>query len=72
MMAKISVKGDDKAPLYQYLTEEPSAKFPGDITWNFNKFLVGRDGQVIARFASKVKPTDEELDGAVHNALQAK
>src|SRR5665213_2813639 len=65
MMAKISVKGDGKAPLYQYLTEAPTAKFPGDITWNFNKFLVGRDGQVIARYTSKVKPTDDEIDGAV-------
>ena len=72
MMAKISVKGDGKAPLYQYLTEAPTAKFPGDITWNFNKFLVGRDGQVIARYTSKVKPTDDEIDGAVQKALEVK
>jgi glutathione peroxidase len=69
MMAKISVKGDDKAPLYQYLTEEPTAKFPGDITWNFNKFLIGRDGRVIARYTSKIKPDSEQVTGDIEAAL---
>lgn len=72
MMAKISVKGADKAPLYKYLTEEPTAKFPGDITWNFNKFIVGRDGHVVARFNSPVKPDSPELVKAVEAALANK
>jgi glutathione peroxidase len=73
LMSKISVKGDDKAPLYKFLTEEPTAgDFKGDITWNFNKFLVDRNGNVIARFASPTKPSDPTLVAAVEQALAAK
>jgi glutathione peroxidase len=73
MMSKISVKGDDKAPLYKYLTEQPTAgDFAGDISWNFNKFLVDRNGNVIARFASPTTPEDPTLVGAVEKALAAK
>ena len=73
LMSKISVKGDDKAPLYKFLTEEPTAgDFKGDITWNFNKFLVDRNGNVIARFASPTKPSDPTLVVAVEQALAAK
>ena len=73
LMSKISVKGDDKAPLYKFLTEEPTAgDFKGDITWNFNKFLVDRNGNVIARFASPTKPDDAKLVAAVQGALDAK
>lgn len=73
MMSKISVKGDDKAPLYKFLTESPTAgDFAGDIGWNFTKFLVDRNGQVFARFASKTTPEDAELTGAVEKALAAK
>ena len=72
MMSKISVKGDDKAPLYQYLTSpESDGNFGGEITWNFNKFLVGRDGKVIARFASPTKPDDAKVTEAVEHALTA-
>src|ERR1700743_2955908 len=55
MMSKVSVKGSDITPLYAYLTDK--SVFPttgGEIGWNFTKFLVGRDGQVITRFDSKV------------------
>jgi glutathione peroxidase len=73
MMSKISVKGDDKAPLYKFLTEEPTAgKFKGDIGWNFTKFVVDRNGNVMARFASAVTPEDPKLVGAVEKALAAK
>jgi glutathione peroxidase len=73
LMSKISVKGDDKAPLYKFLTEDPTAgAFKGDITWNFNKFLVDRNGNVIARFASPTKPSDPTLVAAVEQALAAK
>jgi len=73
LMSKISVKGDDKAPLYKFLTEDPTAgDFKGEITWNFNKFLVDRNGNVIARFASPTKPSDPTLVAAVEQALAAK
>ena len=63
MFSKISVKGEDIHPLYAYLTRE--AGHNGDITWNFNKFLVDRDGKVIARYGQKVDPMSEELKGMV-------
>jgi glutathione peroxidase len=73
IMSKISVKGDDKAAIYKYLTEQPSAgDFAGDITWNFNKYLIDRNGQIMARFASPTKPSDPSLVAAVDKALAAK
>jgi glutathione peroxidase len=73
LMSKISVKGDDKAPLYKFLTEAPTAgDFKGEITWNFNKFLVDRNGNVMARFASPTKPDDPTLVAAVQKALDSK
>jgi len=73
MMSKISVKGDDKAPLYKFLTEAPTAgDFKGEIAWNFTKFVVDRNGNVIARFASATKPDDEKLVGVVEKAIAAK
>ena len=59
LFAKSSVKGKDISPLYKYLTEE--SPFRGAISWNFNKFLVDADGNVIARFESGVDPLSEEL-----------
>lgn len=73
MMSKISVLGDDKAPLYKFLTEEPTAgPFAGDIGWNFNKFIVDRNGNVIARYNSKVKPDDKLITEEIEKALEAK
>jgi len=69
MYAKVSVKGDDKTPLYHYLTEEANPATKGEIGWNFTKFLVDRNGRVIARFESKIKPEDPGLTGAVEKAL---
>ena len=60
MFAKISVKGDDIHPLYQYLTTAEE-EFAGDITWNFNKFLISPDGKIIERFGSKVEPQSKEV-----------
>lgn len=73
LFSKIPVKGDDKDPLYAFLTD--ASKNPatgGGIKWNFTKFLVGRDGKVIARYEPKVKPTDAEVTDAVEKALAAK
>lgn len=72
MFSKISVKGDDKAPLYKYLTEqEADEKLNGDIQWNFEKFLIGRDGKVAARFSPKTKPDSPEVIEAIEKALAA-
>lgn len=66
MMSKVSVKGADMTPLYQYLTTAKG----GDVKWNFTKFLVGKDGKVIDRFESKVAPESPELTAAIEAALK--
>jgi glutathione peroxidase len=72
MFAKISVKGKDMHPLYEFLTsKETNPKFGGAISWNFNKFLIGRDGAIVGRFGSRTKPDDKELVAAVEKALRA-
>lgn len=73
MMSKISVLGEDKAPLYKFLTEKPTAgDFAAEIGWNFNKFIVDRNGNVIARYNSKVKPDNEKVTKEIEAALKAK
>lgn len=69
IMAKTSVKGDGITPLYAWLTAK--SPFPGAISWNFNKWLIGRDGQVKARFGSRTAPEDAELADAVKRELAA-
>jgi glutathione peroxidase len=69
MYSKISVKGEDKAPLYQFLTD-PAAKTGGEIKWNFTKFLVDRNGNIIARFEPAVKPDSPEVTAAIEKALK--
>jgi len=71
MYAKISVKGADKAPLYQFLTDkQANPATGGDIQWNFTKFLIGRDGHVVQRFESAVEPQSPEVNSAVEKALK--
>jgi glutathione peroxidase len=73
MFSKIRVVGNAKAPLYQYLTSaRTNPKFAGEIEWNFEKFLIGRNGQVIARFKSPVEPLSKEMTSAIEAALAAK
>jgi glutathione peroxidase len=70
MFEKIEVNGDGACPLYKHLTALPTLpKGAGAITWNFEKFLVGRDGKVVARFAPRTKPTDPELVKAIEAEL---
>ncbi len=70
MMAKVSVKGDDITPLYQFLTDKSAnPNTGGEIGWNFTKFLVGPDGRVIARFDSKVEPDSPQVTSAIEKAL---
>ena len=71
LFSKISVKGKDIHPLYKALTEkETNPQFSGKITWNFNKFLVNKQGEIVARFDSKVEPLDQEMIDAVEGAIK--
>jgi glutathione peroxidase len=71
LFSKISVKGDDKAPLYQFLTDKTANPATGgEIGWNFTKFLVDRDGKVIQRFDTKTKPDAPEVIAAIEAALK--
>lgn len=70
LFSKISVLGEAKAPLYAFLTsKEKNGAFGGEIEWNFAKFLIGRDGQVVARFKPDVKPDDPEVVKALEAEL---
>lgn len=66
MMSKVSVKGTDINPLYAYLTRTKG----GDVKWNFTKFLVGKDGQILERFEPAVKPDSAEMTSAIEKALK--
>jgi len=66
LFSKIAVKGPSKHPLYAFLTQAAPA---GEVKWNFAKFLVGKDGNVIARYDSSVTPQDPALLAAIEKAL---
>lgn len=73
MMSKVVVKGTGICPLYKFLTsKETNAKFAGDISWNFEKFLIGRNGDVVGRYKSKVDPLSEEMTKAIETELKKK
>ncbi|MFC2077096.1 glutathione peroxidase [candidate division KSB1 bacterium] len=73
IFAKVSVKGDDICPLYGYLTSESTNPgFSGEISWNFEKFLLDRDGRVVARFAPKTKPDSREIISALEKELASR
>ena len=67
LFSKISVKGSDKHPLYQYLTEQ--SPFPGEVEWNFQKYLIDRSGNIVARYHHRTKPLSDEIVRAVETAL---
>ena len=70
MFSKVAVKGPDKVPLFKELTDEKTdPKFPGEIKWNFEKFLISRSGEIVQRFRSKVTPTSDEVVKAVEAEL---
>jgi glutathione peroxidase len=70
MMSKVSVKGDDKAPLYTFLTDKSSdPQFGGDIKWNFTKFLFDRSGNIVARFEPATTPDSQQVTAAIEAAL---
>jgi glutathione peroxidase len=68
---KIDVNGSQRHPLYVALAGSDSP-FPGDIKWNFTKFLIGRDGTILKRFDSKTTPDSPEVTAAIETALAAK
>lgn len=71
MFSKIDVNGEDAAPLYKYLTAqdvEPAGK--GKVSWNFEKFLVDREGNLVHRFAPRTTPDDEALVKAIESELE--
>ena len=71
MFSKISVKGPDKHPLYKFLTEEKTdPKFAGEVSWNFNKFLIDKSGNIVGRFESKDTPESDTVTGAIERALK--
>ena len=69
LMAKLHVKGSEQHPLYAALTGKDGA-FPGDVKWNFGKFLIGKDGKPLARFEPRVTPDSKEVVEAIENALK--
>lgn len=70
LFSKISVKGSDKHPLYRYLTEE--SPFPGEVEWNFQKYLVDSNGTVVARYHHRTKPTSDEIVRDLEHTLAKK
>lgn len=71
MFAKLDVKGPDQHPLFKALTGDESS-LPGKVSWNFNKFLVNREGKLVARFGSSTKPASEKLLKAISQELKGK
>lgn len=67
LFSKISVKGEDMHPLYHYLTTQ--SPFPGEIEWNFQKFLVNREGEIIARYRPGLKPLSSQIVQDIEQAL---
>ncbi|MBL8149055.1 MAG: glutathione peroxidase [Blastocatellia bacterium] len=72
MFSKISVKGADKHPFYRFLTEKTTdPEFSGEIKWNFNKFLIDKNGKVIARFDSGTEPESSDITSNIEKALKS-
>ena len=71
LFEKLHVKGTEQHPLYAALTGKESP-YPGEIQWNFGKFLIGKDGKILKRFETKVKPESKEVEAAIEAALAEK
>lgn len=70
LFSKISVKGSDKHPLYRFLTEQ--SPFPGEVEWNFQKYLVDRSGKVVAKYHHRTKPLAQDIVQDVERVLAAR
>ncbi|MEZ4704884.1 MAG: glutathione peroxidase [Bdellovibrionota bacterium] len=69
MFAKISVKGEKKEPLYRYLTESKEHSFAKPISWNFNKYLINRKGNVVGRYGQRVEPMSPDIVSQIEKLL---
>src|SRR5271156_6011178 len=70
LYGKVSVKGDDQTPLYKYLTTSANPALTGDIKWNFTKFLVDRNGKVVARFEPDVTPDSPQITAEIDKLIK--
>lgn len=71
LFSKVSVKGPTQTSLFHYLTQEANPGMTGDIGWNFEKFLISKDGKLVGRYKSAVKPDSETLTSALEAQLKA-
>lgn len=72
MFAKVSVKGKDKCELYRFLTGVTNKhEFKGEVQWNFQKYVIDKQGQIVARFDPPVAPTDAKVTETIEAALKA-
>jgi len=72
LFSKIKI-GKDPAPLYKFLTsKDANPKKPGDVTWNFEKFIIGRDGAIVGRFLSDVEPDSKDFQDLLRKELEKK
>ncbi|SHF27278.1 glutathione peroxidase [Fodinibius roseus] len=71
MFSKISVKGEDQHPLFNYLTSASNPDFTGEIKWNFEKFLVDKEGTLVRRFRSDTTPKSNQILKAIETALES-
>jgi glutathione peroxidase len=71
MFSKISVKGDDQHPLFSYLTTAENPDFTGEIKWNFEKFLIDKNGNLVHRYRSDVKPQSDDILRAIEKELNS-
>lgn len=69
LFAKVSVQGSRICPLYRFLTEQTGSDVKGEVVWNFQKYLVNRDGTVVSKFHPKTDPDDDKLMAAIESAL---
>lgn len=69
LFSKVSVKGDDQHPLFAFLTSADNPDFTGEIKWNFEKFLIDRNGNLVHRFRTQTEPLSEELTAAIETEL---
>lgn len=73
LFEKIEVNGDGQAPLYKYLTsKDTNPEHAGKVLWNFEKFLISRDGQIVARFRTGIEPDSDQVISAIEKELQKK
>lgn len=70
LLTKQTVKGEEMRPLYRYLTKDSAKLYQGDVGWNFEKFLLNKKGEVVARYKSNVDPMDKEITSKIESLLK--